>query len=78
SARSAAAGINTRAAGGLEASSHFYGSNWQNLTDSAINLFRRPHDTFAEQVRLRIWLAEAGPWQSWTNANFVRKLALQG
>ena len=78
SARSAAAGINTRAAGGLEASSHFYGSNWQNLTASAINLFRRPHDTFAEQVRLRIWLAEAGPWQSWTNANFVRKLALQG
>jgi len=82
SVRSAAAGINTRMAGGLEAGGHFYGANWQKLTDSAISVFRRPHDASAEQVRVRIWAAEVGPtgpWQSWTNANYVskRSLALQ-
>ena len=51
-------GINTRAAGGLEASGQFYGANWESLTDTSINFFRRPHDTFADQVRVRIWRPE--------------------
>ena len=58
SARAAGVGINTRAAGGLEANGSFYGANWQNLTGSTINVFRFPHDVFAERVRVRIWVEE--------------------
>ncbi|MFQ5594880.1 MAG: two-component regulator propeller domain-containing protein, partial [Anaerolineae bacterium] len=83
SARSTAAdgpGINTRAAGGMEVGGQFLGANWQNLTSTGINVFRQPHDIFAGQMRVRIWRPEAppaGPWQSWTNADYVRCLALQ-
>jgi len=56
SARAAGVGTNTRAAGGLEANSDFYGANWQNLTNSTINVFRYPHDVFAMQARVRIWV----------------------
>jgi ligand-binding sensor domain-containing protein len=80
SGQSAARGINTWAEGGLESNGRFYGVNWQNLTDNTLDVFRRPHDTFADQVRIRIWRTEvepAGPWQSWTNANYIRSLALQ-
>ncbi len=58
SSQSAAVGINTRAAGGLEVDGRFYGHNWQNLTNTTINVFRRPHDVFADQVRVRIWVEE--------------------
>ena len=51
-------GINARAAGGLEIGGQFYGANWENLSDTSINVFRRPHDVFADQVRLRIWVQE--------------------
>ena len=56
SARAAGVGINTRAEGGLEANGDFYGANWQNLTNSTINVFRYSHDVFATQVRVRIWV----------------------
>jgi hypothetical protein len=51
-------GINARAAGGLEVGGQFYGANWENLTGTSINVLRRPHDVFADQVRLRIWVQE--------------------
>jgi hypothetical protein len=54
-ARSPGLGINTRAAGGMEVSSGFFGANWQNLTSTSISFFRQPNDTFASQVRVRIW-----------------------
>jgi uncharacterized repeat protein (TIGR01451 family) len=56
SARAAGVGINTRAEGGLEANGSFYGATWQNLTNSTINVFRYPHDVFAMQVRVRMWM----------------------
>ena len=73
------AGINVIAAGGLEVGGQFQGANWEKLTGSSITVFRRPQDIYADQVRIRIWRPEvqpAGPWQSWTNANYVRCLAL--
>jgi hypothetical protein len=51
-------GINHRFLGGFEAGGSFFGSNWQNLTDTTITLFRRPNDWVADQVRVRIWLRE--------------------
>jgi hypothetical protein len=48
-------GINHVFAGGYEAGGFVYGSNWENLTDTTINLFRRPDDYGADQVRVRIW-----------------------
>lgn len=52
-------GINARAAGGLEVAGQLFGSNWQNLTATSIDIFRQPHDVFADQVRIRIWRPEA-------------------
>ena len=51
-------GINSRFTGGLEVVGKFYGANWENLTHTTITLFRRPHDTISDQVRIRIWLPE--------------------
>lgn len=49
-------GINHRYTGGFETGGSFFGSNWQNLTDTSINLFRRADDQAADQVRIRIWV----------------------
>jgi len=78
SARSVALGINARTAGGMEAGGHFFGANWQNLTDSAISVFRRAHDASAEQVRVRIWTDEEEvlPWETWSNGNYVNDLSM--
>ncbi len=35
---------------------HRVGAYWRSLTDSAITVYRRPEDTFAAQVRIRIWI----------------------
>jgi hypothetical protein len=51
-------GINHRFLGGFETDGSFYGTNWENLTDTSINVFRRPNDGVADQVRVRIWLRE--------------------
>jgi len=51
-------GINHRFAGGFEAGGSFFGTNWENLTDTTINFFRRPNDGVADQVRVRIWVRE--------------------
>ncbi len=51
-------GINHRFAGGFEAGGSFFGTNWENLTDTTINVFRRPNDGVADQVRFRIWVRE--------------------
>ena len=51
-------GINHQFLGGFEAGGSFFGTNWQNLTDTTINLFRLPNDWAADQVRMRIWVGE--------------------
>ena len=51
-------GINHRFVGGFEAGGNFFGTNWENLTDTAINFFRRPNDWVADQVRVRIWVRQ--------------------
>ncbi len=35
---------------------HRVGAYWRSLTDSAITVYRRPEDTFAARVRIRIWI----------------------
>jgi ligand-binding sensor domain-containing protein len=84
-------GINHRFVGGFEANGSFSGSSWVRLTDETIDVLRRPDDLVADQVRVRIWVLAPPPtptptatstvvptavWQSWTNANYVRSLAL--
>ncbi len=51
-------GINHRYTGGFEAGGSFFGTNWENLTDTTISFFRRPNDRVADQVRVRIWVRE--------------------
>jgi len=57
-------GINHRGAGGLEAGGKYYGVHWQNLTDTTVQVVRRPDDTFADQVRVRIWTPDPPAWDS--------------
>ena len=57
-------GINHRGAGGLEAGGKYYGVHWQNLTDTTIQVVRRKDDTFADQVRVRIWIPDPPAWDS--------------
>lgn len=52
------AGINVIAAGGLEVGGQFHGTNWERLSNTSITVFRRPHDIYADQVRIRIWQPE--------------------
>jgi hypothetical protein len=40
------------------------GAYWRSLTTSAITVYRRPEDTFAEQVRVRIWVDAAPDYDS--------------
>ena len=63
-AKSGGYGINHRGAGGLEAGGKYYGVHWQNLTDTTVQVVRRPDDTFADQVRVRIWIPDPPAWDS--------------
>ena len=56
--RSTSHGINIYAAGGLEWNNSFFGANWENLTDDSIDIWRRPSDIYAEEVRVRIWATD--------------------
>jgi len=51
-------GINHLYSGGYEAAGSFFGTSWENLTDTTINVFRRPDDYAADQVRFRIWVVD--------------------
>jgi len=51
-------GLNSRFAGGFEALDQFYGANWENLTGTAIALYRQGDDQVADQMRVRIWVPE--------------------
>lgn len=51
-------GINHYAAGGITidgSPDRYEGVNWENLTATALDVFRRPDDQYADQVRVRIW-----------------------
>jgi hypothetical protein len=61
---SGAIGINARAAGGLEAGGNFSGAHWQNLTATTIEVVRRQHDPFANQVRVNVWISDPPAWDS--------------
>ncbi len=54
-------GINTRAYGGLETGGDYYGAAWQNLTSNTIQVLRSADDTFADRVRVRVWVADPLP-----------------
>ena len=58
-------GVNQRYYGGMDfgtnptaghAANDRVGAYWRSLTDTAITLYRRPEDTYAEQIRIRIWV----------------------
>ncbi len=51
-------GINHLFAGGYESAGDFFGTSWENLTGTMINVSRRSGDYVADQVRFRIWLRE--------------------
>jgi len=57
-------GINAQGMGGLEVGGNFFGAHWQNLTDTTIQVVRRTEDTFADQVRVRIWIPDPPVWDS--------------
>lgn len=40
------------------------GAYWRSLTTSTIGVYRRPEDTYAEQVRIRIWVDPYPNWDS--------------
>ncbi|RLC74064.1 MAG: hypothetical protein DRI61_17310, partial [Chloroflexi bacterium] len=50
--RNAVQGVNQRAYGGLEIGGHYYGAYWQNLTTTALSVFRHSDDAFADEVRV--------------------------
>jgi hypothetical protein len=57
-------GMNSVYGGGFEANGHFFGSNWEKLTDSTIGIYRFRNDDMAEgrsaaEVRVWIYLARA-------------------
>ena len=51
-------GINHLFTGGRETTGSFFGTSWESLTDTTINVFRRPNDYAADQVRFRIWVRD--------------------
>ena len=52
-------GINHYGAGGIALGTSLEGANWEKLTSSTIDVFRQPQDAAADQVRVRIWVAQA-------------------
>jgi hypothetical protein len=57
-------GLNHRAIGGMEAAGQFYGITWQRLTDTSVEVYRFANDVFADQVLLRIWVADPPEYDS--------------
>jgi hypothetical protein len=62
-------GINARAYGGLEAGGSYYGAAWQHLTSNTIQVVRFADDTFADRVRVRVWVPDPLPeyCSDWTS-----------
>jgi len=53
------------------------GVYWRSLTATSITAYRRPEDTYAEQVRIRIWIDSAPAYNSgWTAINQDQSIAL--
>jgi hypothetical protein len=66
-------GVNLRYYGGVDfgvnpAPGHIVddrvGAYWRNLEDTTITVYRRPEDTYAEQVRIRIWIDSSPNYDS--------------
>jgi ligand-binding sensor domain-containing protein len=63
-------GINTAGYGGLEMAGLVRGASWQDLTNTTIGVRRYPDDTWADQVRVRIYIPEPPAWDSdWVDIN---------
>ena len=70
--KSVASGINQRYYGGSDFGENIeigsqddrVGAYWRTLTNSAITVYRQPEDTFAEQVRVRIWIRPRATYDS--------------
>ena len=54
-------GINARSYGGMEAGEEYYGAAWQHLTSNTIQVIRFANDTFADYVRVRVWVPDPMP-----------------
>jgi hypothetical protein len=47
-----------------------HGAYWYNLTIGSISVYRRPEDTYADFVRVKIWADPSDNWDSgWVNVN---------
>jgi hypothetical protein len=57
-------GINHRAYGGMDENGAQTGSYWANLTGEIVKVTRLVSDTYADQVRVRIWQAAPPEWDS--------------
>jgi hypothetical protein len=64
-------GINHYAAGGLADGTSLEGDNWQNLTATSIDVFRRPNDVHADQVRVRIWRRSYTAFLPYSSNNYT-------
>ncbi len=71
--KSTGSGINQRYYGGADFGATTFsgtreddrvGAYWRSLTTSTIGVYRRPEDTYAEQVRIRIWVDPYPGWDS--------------
>ncbi|RMF29522.1 MAG: hypothetical protein D6759_13690 [Chloroflexi bacterium] len=55
-----------------------FGIAWQNLTDTRLNVYRFPHDSTAQQVRARLWIAPFPDYDSgWKDIGQDGALTLQ-
>jgi hypothetical protein len=57
-------GINHRAYGGMDENGAQTGTYWANLTDESVKVTRLVSDTYADQVRVRIWQPNPPDWDS--------------
>jgi len=74
-------GINQRAYGGMDQGDNYppvgdrMGACWYVLTDTDVYVYRWPNDTYADEVRVRIWLMPISDYDSgWTTINMGQAL----
>ena len=83
--KSGSAGINQRYYGGCDNGTKLspgspddrLGAYFRTLTTTQITVYRRPEDTYAEQVRIRIWVRPRATYDSgWVSFNQSQAIAL--
>lgn len=83
--QSASSGINQRYMGGADFGSNVtvgspddrVGAYWRTLTSNSIVVYRRPEDTYAEKVRVRVWIRPRPTYDSgWVSISQNQVLTL--